>query len=125
MNLSNINLTINHQQLLNPPQIFTNMQPTLIITSDLIFSTKIDTIANITNTPITYNPENIKNTNLILVDLNHKEAFTIIQQHPNKCIAFGSHVDTIKLNKAKELGCNKVLPRSKFFEDLPNLFKDQ
>ena len=101
------------------------MQPTLILTSDLIFSTKIDVIANLTNSPITYNIKDINQKTLILVDLNHKQAFEIIKQYPQKCIAFGSHVDTEKLKKAKELNCNLVLPRSKFFENLANIFKDQ
>ena len=34
-------------------------------------------------------------------------------------VAFGSHVDVATLKKARESGCDLVLPRSKFVEDLP------
>jgi CheY-like chemotaxis protein len=33
-------------------------------------------------------------------------------------VAFGSHVDTETLKKARAAGCDLVLPRSKFVEDL-------
>ncbi len=34
-------------------------------------------------------------------------------------VAYGSHVDTVTLRAAREAGCDLVLPRSKFVEDLP------
>ena len=34
-------------------------------------------------------------------------------------VAYGSHVDAAGLRAAREAGCNLVLPRSKFVEDLP------
>ena len=34
-------------------------------------------------------------------------------------VAYGSHVDAAGLRAAREAGCNVVLPRSKFVEDLP------
>lgn len=36
-----------------------------------------------------------------------------------RVIAYGSHVDTATLRQAREAGCDLVLPRSKFVEDLP------
>ena len=33
-------------------------------------------------------------------------------------VGYGSHVDTATLKAAREAGCNLVLPRSKFVEDL-------
>jgi CheY-like chemotaxis protein len=36
-------------------------------------------------------------------------------------IAYGSHVDTATLRAAREAGCDLVLPRSKFIEELPRL----
>ena len=36
-----------------------------------------------------------------------------------RVVAYGSHVDTATLRSAKEAGCDVVLPRSKFVEDLP------
>jgi DNA-binding NarL/FixJ family response regulator len=34
-------------------------------------------------------------------------------------VAYGSHVDTATLRAARAAGCDLVLPRSKFVEDLP------
>jgi DNA-binding NarL/FixJ family response regulator len=38
-----------------------------------------------------------------------------------RVIAYGSHVDTAGLRAAREAGCDPVLPRSKFVEELPKL----
>lgn len=35
-------------------------------------------------------------------------------------VAYGSHVDAAGLQAAREAGCNLVLPRSKFVDELPN-----
>lgn len=39
---------------------------------------------------------------------------------PPRVMAYGSHVDTETLRAAREAGCDPVLPRSKFVEDLPH-----
>jgi CheY-like chemotaxis protein len=36
-----------------------------------------------------------------------------------RVVAYGSHVDAAGLRAAREAGCDIVLPRSKFVEDLP------
>ena len=36
-----------------------------------------------------------------------------------RVVAYGSHVDVETLKKARAAGCDLVLPRSKFVEDLP------
>jgi DNA-binding NarL/FixJ family response regulator len=36
-----------------------------------------------------------------------------------RVVAYGSHVDSAMLRGARELGCDPVLPRSKFVEELP------
>ena len=38
-------------------------------------------------------------------------------------IAFGSHVDEVRLNAAREAGCDDVMPRSKFSATLPDLLQ--
>jgi CheY-like chemotaxis protein len=38
---------------------------------------------------------------------------------PPRVVAYGSHVDTATLRAARAAGCEPVLPRSKFVEDLP------
>jgi CheY-like chemotaxis protein len=39
-------------------------------------------------------------------------------------VAYGSHVDTATLKSAREAGCDLVLPRSKFVEELPRALTD-
>ncbi len=36
-----------------------------------------------------------------------------------RVVAYGSHVDTDRLRAARSAGCDPVLPRSKFVEELP------
>jgi DNA-binding NarL/FixJ family response regulator len=36
-----------------------------------------------------------------------------------RVVAYGSHVDTATLRGAREAGCDPVLPRSRFVEELP------
>jgi CheY-like chemotaxis protein len=38
---------------------------------------------------------------------------------PPRVVAYGSHVDTQRLQAARAAGCDPVLPRSKFVEELP------
>lgn len=38
-------------------------------------------------------------------------------------VAFGPHVNTARLNEAREAGCDQVLPRSRFVKELPELLK--
>jgi CheY-like chemotaxis protein len=39
--------------------------------------------------------------------------------HRARIVAYGSHVDTASLKAARDAGCDVVLPRSKFVEELP------
>jgi CheY-like chemotaxis protein len=39
---------------------------------------------------------------------------------PPRVVAYGSHVDVATLRAAREAGCDVVLPRSKFVEELPS-----
>ena len=63
----------------------------------------------------------------IIVDLAHPELHiaTFVQDLRStsspmpRVIAYGSHIDTATLRQAREAGCDVVLPRSKFVEDLP------
>jgi CheY-like chemotaxis protein len=40
-------------------------------------------------------------------------------QPPPRVVAYGSHVEVQTLKRAREAGCDLVLPRSKFVEELP------
>jgi len=41
-----------------------------------------------------------------------------------RVVAYGSHVDVATLKRAREAGCDLVLPRSKFVEELPRALPD-
>jgi CheY-like chemotaxis protein len=43
---------------------------------------------------------------------------------PPFVVAYGSHVDTATLRAARAAGCDLVLPRSKFVEELPRALPD-
>lgn len=63
----------------------------------------------------------------VFLDLNWPELDpNVVMRHlPSNprpvVIAFGSHVDTARLNLASSAGCDDVLPRSKFSATLPEL----
>ena len=39
--------------------------------------------------------------------------------NPPRVIAFGSHVDAARLRAARGAGCDAVMPRSRFFQEVP------
>jgi CheY-like chemotaxis protein len=50
------------------------------------------------------------------------ELMTFLREHCTampRVVAFGSHVDTASLAAARAAGCDPVLPRSKFVDELP------
>jgi DNA-binding NarL/FixJ family response regulator len=63
----------------------------------------------------------------VILDLSHPELqpSELIRELHDACscmprlVAFGSHVDTATLRAAREAGCDIVLPRSAFVEQLP------
>jgi len=93
------------------------------VVDDLIFSMKLDSILKNHGREIEYYKSNmnIEGYDLILVDMMHKNAFEIIKNNPNKCIVFGPHTNVDLFEKVRSLGCNKVLARSRFFDELPSL----
>lgn len=59
---------------------------------------------------------------LYVVDLARPGVFDVLPSLAGRhVIGFGSHVDTDLLRAAEAAGC-EVLPRSKFFSRLPDLF---
>ena len=53
---------------------------------------------------------------LVIAEL--MSALSVLSPRPY-VVAFGSHVDVATLKKARGAGCDLVLPRSKFVEELP------
>lgn len=66
---------------------------------------------------------------LLIIDLNQPgldwDLLTeTLQKHPQlSSIAYGPHVDTDKLQQARDAGCDQVLPRSQFSANLPQLLQ--
>jgi CheY-like chemotaxis protein len=68
----------------------------------------------------------------VIVDLSNPglKIAELIQELRQTCspmprvVAYGSHVDTATLRAAREAGCDIVLPRSKFVEELPRALPD-
>jgi DNA-binding NarL/FixJ family response regulator len=63
------------------------------------------------------------NPALVILDLHHPEldAATHVPQLKAagaRVVGYGSHVDAARLKAARQAGCDEVLPRSAFFEDL-------
>jgi DNA-binding NarL/FixJ family response regulator len=57
---------------------------------------------------------------LQLPGLSIAEAVSIAKRKPNaRVIAYGSHVDAERLRMARQAGCDEVMPRSQFFEEMP------
>jgi DNA-binding NarL/FixJ family response regulator len=67
----------------------------------------------------------------VIVDLGHSglDISNFIRQLRDTCspmpriVAYGSHVDAAALRAAREAGCDVVLPRSKFVEELPHALR--
>ncbi|MBI2667705.1 hypothetical protein HYX17_02950 [Candidatus Woesearchaeota archaeon] len=91
-----------------------------ILIKDLFLKSKTEEIIKSLNHSITFEEDDF---DYVIVDLNHKDAFNLIERYPDKCFCFCSHVDKDKIDKAKEIGCKNVYPRSLFFSKLPYLIK--
>ena len=108
----------------------------ILVCTDLIFSSKITGTAKELNVDIsvalstagavkTVTPD----TNLVLVDLSNpantseSDLVALKQALPAtaKLIAYGSHVDIARLEAARRAGCDAVLPRSAFVQQLVDI----
>lgn len=59
------------------------------------------------------------------VDFDPREVIIRLASSPRpQVIAFGSHVDVDRLEAARLAGCNEVMPRSRFSENLPDLLRE-
>ena len=66
---------------------------------------------------------------VVFLDLNVtwpsiSEVMELLPNGPRPVVvAFGPHVNTLRLEEAKRAGCDRVLPRSRFVQELPELLK--
>lgn len=111
------------------------MSTTIVLCSDLIFSTKINSTAK----SLAVDVRSIfggdakredEFVDRILVDLDcpaasvHElERIRTLYPHPARLIAFGPHVDVEKLRTARRIGADLVLPRSEFSKRLVEILQ--
>jgi DNA-binding NarL/FixJ family response regulator len=109
--------------------------PGLLLSDDLIFSSRITGTAR--DLGLTVKPARTLDSlyalaqqetpSCVIVDLSHPglKITDLIHHLASTCsptprvVAYGSHVDAASLRAAREAGCDLVLPRSRFVEDLP------
>lgn len=65
----------------------------------------------------------LRDVDYVIVDMEHKDAFSVIEKFPDKSLCFGSHVKKELFEKAQKLGCRRAFPRSVFFDKLPELLR--
>ncbi len=106
------------------------MSRVLVVCNDLIFQAKIKGTAeglgiNIRLVGAGGSVQAEQGVERILIDLNapgtqSNDLIRLRQAFPAPCqiVAFGSHVDVPRLRSAREAGCDLVLPRSSFVEEL-------
>ena len=105
--------------------------------SDLIFATKIRSTAEAVGAPTRPAREAEKlgtlleeeDVALVLVDLELDEAESLIRQAKDhasqpRVIAFGAHVARERLQAAEAAGADRVMPRSTFTQELPELLQN-
>jgi DNA-binding NtrC family response regulator len=109
----------------------------LVLTRDLLFSTKITGTARAQGfeMEVVANVDDLarrieqKACRCVLIDLSvtgvdvAKVVDAVGKRGDGRpvIVAFGSHVDTARLNEAEAAGCDEVMPRSRFAGTLPEL----
>src|SRR5262245_20050331 len=106
----------------------------ILLSDDLIFTSRVVGTGRDLGLPIrtARNPDAVLNLaqqqppTCVIVDLSNPglrvtELIQGLSGPPTRprIVAYGSHVDTATLRAARDAGCDIVLPRSKFVEDLP------
>ncbi len=113
-----------------------SVPPGLLLCSDLIFTSRITGTARDLGltVKVARSPEALlalareAPPGGVLLDLHHPglDVPDLLRRLGEVCpamphvLGYGSHVDVATLRAAREAGCDLVLPRSKFVEDLPS-----
>lgn len=113
-------------------------QRAVLLTSDLIFSTKVTGTARALGLEIAVAADVEKAAELccgeppgcVFIDLGLPglEISSVVSRLRSAAgtvptVAYGSHVDKARLDQARVAGCDEVLPRSKFSAELPALLR--
>ncbi len=113
-------------------------RPGLLVTADLIFSTKTTGTARalglemfVVGTPaaaverLATTPAGCVILDLALPRLAPDAIAALVRAAAGTpVIAFGSHVDTASLDAARSAGCHDVMPRSRFAASLPQILQE-
>jgi DNA-binding NarL/FixJ family response regulator len=105
----------------------------LLLSDDLLFTSKITATASAAGLQVRglrdgaelVRQAEVCQAPCVILDLQHPgldiaEIVKSLKGVPSRplIVGYGSHVDTATLRRAREAGCDLVLPRSKFAEDL-------
>jgi DNA-binding NarL/FixJ family response regulator len=107
--------------------------PVFVLTGDLFFRAKIEETAKALGLP---RPLPLRSADeargaLVLLELGPRtggveKVAEIMKASPDaRVIAFGSHVDTETLERARELGAADVMPRSRFVRELASILGER
>jgi CheY-like chemotaxis protein len=107
----------------------------LLLCDDLIFTSKVTgvakalglSVAAARDAPALLRLARQEPPSCVLVDLHNPglDLDTLLRELKEACaamprvVAYGSHVEAATLHAARVAGCDPVLPRSRFVEDLP------
>ena len=105
--------------------------PVLVLVRDLMFSSRISAVARDAGVEVNLlrDPRKLAGTagERLIVDLNQPGALEAAaawkQASAGQVVGFVSHVDTDTINNARAAGLDRVLPRSRFVEELPRLVR--
>jgi CheY-like chemotaxis protein len=118
-----------------PDQVGESAPVGLLLSDDMIFTSRITgtaralgiTVKAARSSDVLLGMARQYPPTLILVDLSNPglqlpeliQALRTVSPAMPRMVAYGSHVDAAVLHAAREAGCDPVLPRSKFVEELP------
>ncbi|MGH2447361.1 MAG: hypothetical protein ACRDFS_01975 [Chloroflexota bacterium] len=101
----------------------------LAVADDLFFQARISSAARAAGHSVQYisrEGEIPAGSEVALVDLDAKNVLPLIgalRQSGHPVIAFGPHVDTDRRKAARAAGARRVLAKSKFVQDLPEIVR--
>lgn len=115
----------------------TTAKPGLLLSGDLFFTSKITSTANslgakvwVVSQPAVWRSTlESKEPSCVFIDLEslvlplEQIAESFGDEHQPRLIAFGSHVNKEQLQAARDIGCDEVMPRSKFSAELPKIIQ--
>jgi hypothetical protein len=106
-------------------------EPILVLVRDLMFSSRITATARAGNVPVVVVRDAAqlagRTGRRLIVDLNQDGAIDAAvawkTSSGGDVIGFVSHVDGPTIARAREAGIDRVMPRSRFVEELPALLR--